>query len=147
MDSLSPRATDYRSEPTASRLVRPYALTGGRTRSVGIELAIEALVARTGVPPTSMLSSEQQLFLDRSDEPISLAELAAYSRLPIGVTRVLVGDLCSEGVMKIVAHGLRDHRVGPHSPDTVDRDEDASTTISTSDVNLLERVLHGLRAL
>jgi hypothetical protein len=145
MDSFSPRGSDPGSEPASSRLVRPYALTGGRTRSVGMELAIETLVARTDVPSASMLSTEQQLFLNRSADPISLAELAAYSRLPIGVTRVLVGDLCSEGVMKIVSHGLRDSRAD--SSDMVTTDEDASTTISTTDVNLLERVLHGLRAL
>jgi len=141
MDSPPPRGADSAPEPASSRLVRPYALTGGRTRSVGVELAIETLVARTDLRPTSLLSSEQQLFLDRSADPISLAELAAYSRLPIGVTRVLVGDLCSEGVMMIVSHGLRD------SDMVTAHDDDASTAISTTDVNLLERVLHGLRAL
>jgi len=137
--------SDQASEPATSRLVRPYALTGGRTRSLGMELAIETLVARTDLPPASALSSEQQLFLSRSAEPISLAELAAYSRLPIGVTRVLVGDLCAEGVMQIVSHGLRDRSC--EVSDTVNATDDASTTISTTDVNLLERVLHGLRAL
>jgi hypothetical protein len=145
MEPRPPRFADSPSEPPASRLVRPYALTGGRTRSVGVDLAIETLVARTDREPTRTLSTEQQLFLSRSTEPISLAELAAYSRLPIGVTRVLVGDLCSEGVLRIVAHGLRDG--AQNATDVVTTSEDASTTISTTDVNLLERVLHGLRAL
>jgi hypothetical protein len=145
MDSHPSRGAPSGSEPGSNRLVRPYALTGGRTRSAGIELAIETLVARTDLPPVSLLSSEQQLFLNRSADPISLAELAAYSRLPIGVTRVLVGDLCSEGVMRIVSHGLRDGSAEPG--DMVSSGDDASTTISTTDVNLLERVLHGLRAL
>jgi hypothetical protein len=145
MDFHSSRGADSAPEPGSSRLVRPYALTGGRTRSTGVELAIETLVARTDLRPVSLLSSEQQLFLDRSAEPISLAELAAHSRLPIGVTRVLVGDLCSEGVMQIVSHGLRDASSNPG--DMVTAGDDASTSISTTDVNLLERVLHGLRAL
>jgi hypothetical protein len=128
------------------RLVRPYALTGGRTRSDAFDLAIEALVMRTGAKVVLGLSSHQQELLDRSERALSLAELAAYSRLPIGVTRVLVGDLCAEGAMRVVAHGLGS---APEiaSELTNASESEAPMRLGATNIDLLERVLNGLRAL
>ena len=131
---------DAAPEPEG-RLVRPYALTGGRTRSEAFDLAIEALVMQTGQKPPHGLSSDQQALLDLSTQALSLAELAAYSRLPIGVARVLVGDLCADGAMKVVAHGLS------VVPDPDDTESEAPVRVGATNVDLLERVLNGLRAL
>jgi hypothetical protein len=107
--------------------IRPYALTGGRTRS-GTDLAIEAMVATT----TEGLASQGQLTLERARivalcvTPQSLAEISALLKLHLGVARVLVGDLASEGLLAV----NRPSHVGDRP-----------------DLRLLERVLDGLQAL
>lgn len=137
-------------EPDAEggRLVRPYALTRGRTRSAAMELAIEALVRRTDRDPLAPLPSEQRELVALATGPLSLAELAAYTRLPLGVVRVLVGDLCGEGVLEVVSHGLRDRSSDDIAHAGTGQDEhDSAGQVASTDLNLLERVLHGLRAL
>ncbi|MGH9179310.1 MAG: DUF742 domain-containing protein [Acidimicrobiales bacterium] len=110
------------------RLVRPYALTGGRTRSKTsqIQLAIEALVvateAATGSPA---LVLERRAIADLAVTPVSVAEISAHLQVPIGVARVLVGDMAEEGLVQV------------HQP----------STDSRPDIVLLERVLNGIRAL
>jgi len=58
-------------------------------------------------------------------EPLSLAEIAAHMKLPIGVVRVLVADMAHQGMVEI----HRPTQVGAGGPD----------------IPLLERVLDGLR--
>lgn len=130
------------------RLVRPYALTRGRTRSAAVELAIEALVRRPpGAPPGTSLPSEQRALLELSATAMSLAELAAYTRLPLGVVRVLVGDLCGDGLLEVVAHGLADRADDPTSDAACVPAGAPAGQVAATDLHLLERVLHGLRAL
>ena len=108
--------------------IRPYLLTGGRTRSE-TELALETLVRSTekGDAALDELNLEPEQILRLSQEPIAITELAARLGLPIQVTQVLVGDLIAEGLIKAyVADEL-----------TSDR----------PDLNLLERVLDGLQGL
>ena len=57
--------------------------------------------------------------------PQSIAEVSAHLSIPLGVARVLVGDLAAEGLLAV---------------------RDASAA-AASDVSLLERVLNGLKAL
>jgi hypothetical protein len=110
------------------RLVRPYAITGGRTRSktAQIQLAIEALVvateAATGSPA---LALERRAIAELAGVPVSVAEISAHLQVPIGVARVLVGDMAEEGLVEI------------HQPSNEGR----------PDIVLLERVLNGIRAL
>jgi hypothetical protein len=113
-----------------------------------MELAIEALVRRTDRDPLAPLPSEQRELVALATGPLSLAELAAYTRLPLGVVRVLVGDLCGEGVLEVVSHGLRDRSSDDIVHDGTGQDEhDSAGQVASTDLNLLERVLHGLRAL
>ena len=110
------------------RLVRPYALTGGRTRSVGEDLPFETLVVVTdaGAAKAGEASWEQRAIARMCAKPVSVAEVAAHVQVPLGVARVLVGDLCAEGVVDV------------HRPEPVgDR----------PDLVLLERVLDGLKGL
>jgi len=108
-------------------VVRPYAMTGGRTRS-RYELAIEALVITTqyGEERSIALSLEQQSIAAMCRQVRSVAEIAAGLRVPLGVARVLVGDMADEGFVRV-------HQ-------QPDRDE-------APDLALLERVLSGLRKL
>lgn len=87
----------------AARIVRPYTVTGGRTRVTGRDLPLEALV-QTVVPrpdsaPTSM---EPHKILDLCQKDIlSVAEVSAHLHLPLGVVRVLIGDLAAAGFVLV----------------------------------------------
>ena len=109
--------------------IRPYALTGGRTRPA-VELAMETLVLtnQRGWSTRHEVSSEQAQMLELAVQPVSVAELSARLGLVMGATRVLVGDL--------VAAGRMDRSVAA-----------APTVPEHKDIKLLGRVLDGLRAL
>jgi uncharacterized RmlC-like cupin family protein len=108
------------------RLLRPYALTRGRARpSYGNDLEIEALVSTTVLGETMhMPAPEPHSIALLCREPLSVAEIAAHMKLPIGVVRVLVADMADQGMVDI------------HRP---------SQLGTSPDVTLLERVLDGLR--
>ena len=107
--------------------VRPYALTGGRTRTT-VELPLEALVRSTesGIAALPRLMLEQRKIAELCASPVSVAEVSAHLRVPLGVARVLVGDMKHLGLVDtnqvVLAH---------------DR----------PDVTLLERVLDGLKSI
>ncbi|MFJ4788185.1 DUF742 domain-containing protein [Streptomyces sp. NPDC088794] len=83
----------------AGPVVRPYAMTRGRTSSPGqhrLDLIAVVLTEPQADDPEgdSMLSPEHVDIVDLCrDTPQSVAELAAELDLPIGVVRVLIGDL------------------------------------------------------
>jgi hypothetical protein len=108
-------------------LVRPYAVTGGRTKP-RYQLQIEAMVAASHYEARdlSVLSPECQAILGFCRDWRSVAEISAVLRMPLGVARVLIADMAMEGLVRV--HQI-DHAQG------------------RPDVNLLERVLSGLRKL
>lgn len=115
------------SEADPGRLLRPFAMTGGRARRRHEELEIEALAATTWLGETTRAQAlEQRSIALLCREPQSIAEISALMRLPLGVVRVLVGDMADQGLLDL-------HRPG-HPDGRPDRDRD-----------LLERVLDGLR--
>jgi hypothetical protein len=113
-------------------VVRPYALTGGRTRSTrALELetlisaredATEAFVAAGGV------EFESLSILEECQTPRSVAEIAAALRVPLGVARVLISDAADTGLVTV-------HR-------TISGRDGAEAHLV-----LMERVLSGLRRL
>lgn len=115
--------------------VRPYTLTGGRTRS-GHVLLVETLIATIDAPEERReLGSggfhdrgmpEMRAIVELCRAMRSVAEVSAILHIPLGVVRVLLSDLADQGRIRV--HGT-DHGDGP--PDRV----------------LLERVLSGLRRL
>ncbi|MDG4859402.1 DUF742 domain-containing protein [Streptomyces sp. T-3] len=110
-------------------LVRPYAMTGGRTRP-RYQLAIEALVHTTAQPHQLQGQlPEHQRICNLCHEIKSVAEISALLTIPLGVARILVADLAEAGLVAI------------HQPGG---DENAG---GQPDVTLLERVLSGLRKL
>ncbi|GGU98898.1 DUF742 domain-containing protein [Streptomyces spectabilis] len=115
--------------PAANPLVRPYAMTGGRTRP-RYQLAIEALVHTTAQPHQLQGQlPEHQRICNLCREIKSVAEISALLSIPLGVARILVADLAEAGLVAI------------HQPGG---DESAG---GQPDVTLLERVLSGLRKL
>jgi hypothetical protein len=88
-------ADDYTwIDQEAGPLVRSFALTGGRARS-GTSFDLLAYVVATDHAPTVIWQTqpEHRKILARAAMPISLAELASEVDLPLGVVRVLLGDL------------------------------------------------------
>ncbi|MGC5039671.1 DUF742 domain-containing protein [Streptomyces sp. DT190] len=91
----------YDSE--AGPLVRPYAMTGGRTRPgpTGVRFDLIALVTLDPAAPAvddAPLGPEHRALIGLCrTETQSVAELAAGADLPVGVVRVLLGDLLELG--------------------------------------------------
>lgn len=87
-------------DAAAGPVVRPYAVTRGRTRSPGRPLDLIAVV--TGYAPSiadrRWLEPEHLRLLARCRRPITVADLASDSGLPLGVVWVLLGDLRDRGL-------------------------------------------------
>jgi hypothetical protein len=110
---------------TAHPWVRPYVLTGGRTRGRQ-HLFVHTLVSGRGYDAAfaARLLPEARALYDRVhavDE--SVAELSAHCGVSLGVTRVLLSDLASGDRVVI------------------------GSEISPYDPRILERVIDGLREL
>src|SRR5690349_10944068 len=86
----------------AAASVRPYTWTRGRTKS-GFDLAIETLVSTSpqGREQLAMLQMEHRSVADLCDQPRSVAEVAALLSIPLGVARVLLGDMAGLGVVTV----------------------------------------------
>lgn len=82
-------------------LVRPFVITGGRTRHARVHLRVEALVVATGLRPDTGLQFEHARILDVCPEPVSVAEIAARVAVPLGVAQILVGDLADAGLVRV----------------------------------------------
>jgi hypothetical protein len=77
--------------------VRPYAMTGGRTRPTHDDLETETLISTTSVgEQTPKLTVEQRAIAALCHDILSIAEVSAHLHLPLGVIRVLVGDMAEE---------------------------------------------------
>ena len=111
---------------SSASIVRAYAWTGGRTTS-DVHLEIETLVSVNEFSATAVRPEHQDV-LALCSAPRSVAEIAALRGLPLGVTKVLLGDMASHGLIDV-------HRTA--SSYGGDRPDGA----------LLERVLAGLRRL
>ena len=114
------------SEPGS--LVRPYARTRGRTRT-DYDLAIETLVSTSerGRDHAAASTPEHRSICGLCTEARSVAEISAHLRIPLGVVRVLVGDMAGLGLVLI------------HDSGMVSGDRPS--------MEFLERVLSGLRRL
>jgi hypothetical protein len=86
-------------------LVRPFIMTGGRTSTNRPDVRIETLVQRANHPVPRSLPFEQEDILRLSDEPISVAALAAELDLVLGVVTVLVNDLLDAGFLEVLSSG------------------------------------------
>ncbi|BBX39983.1 DUF742 domain-containing protein [Mycobacterium simiae] len=110
-------------------LVRPYTLTAGRTHAkvdIPLEAPVQTLQAGLSLrwPPDDTRGKIIQLCVTRP----SVAEISARLDLPVGVARVLVGDLVLSGYLRV-------HRTLT----------DASTRDERHE--LIGRTLRGLKAL
>lgn len=85
-------------------LVRPYAMTHGRTRPRSDAFDLIALVVSTDTPTTAFdLEPEHLAILELVGQPTSVAEISARMDLPVGVVRILLDDLRAAGAVIIRA--------------------------------------------
>ncbi|MEW9554608.1 DUF742 domain-containing protein [Nonomuraea sp. NPDC050783] len=113
----------------AGPVVRPYAVARGRTRPASSALDLLATVTATGlpVPANAELGAQHRRVLAcLAAEARPVVELASEVALPVGVVRVLLGDLLEQGLVSVRRQ----------------RDRGSSPTES-----LLREVINGLRAL
>jgi hypothetical protein len=120
-----------REDPAAqgpAAIVRPYSWTRGRTRST-VDFRIEALVTTSerGDDIEAMTQVEHRSVAELCREPRSVAELATLLDVPLGVAKVLVGDMAGLGL--VIVH------------------KTATGGANKAHLMLMERVLSGLRRL
>lgn len=131
-----PAHSDVPTEPgdnlwldeAAGPVVRPYAMTAGRTRPAAGDFDLISLVVSSrpvGVGDAS-LGPEHRGIVRLCQQPMSVAEIAAHLDLPVGVVRVLLGDLLDRDLIRVRA---------PHPVDDMPSEE------------LFKAVIDGLRAL
>jgi hypothetical protein len=99
---MSEHASLVHSEPfDRVELVRPFIVTGGRTRASRTDLRWETLLECRVDPLPADAGTEQTAILERCAEPTSIAEIAAATRLPLAVTTILAADLLDVGWIRI----------------------------------------------
>jgi hypothetical protein len=118
-------AVPLEGEPTpAAPFVRPYTITAGRTQPT-VDLPVEATLRRQQTRSGEGLGVSALVILEMCDNR-SVAEVSALAGMPIGVVRVLLGDLVDHGLVRVQAT----------LTDDSSRDER---------IELIERTLRGLR--
>jgi hypothetical protein len=120
-----------------ARLVRPYAVSNGRT-SPSTSLDLTSMVqSAVGVPSGLEPDHAQAVALCR--EPASVAEIAERLRLPAAVTKILLSDLLDSGAVTPVTP------VTDVAPVTAAAGEPPQAAAGPMDRVVLERVLDGLQ--
>jgi hypothetical protein len=116
---------DWWWDDAAGPLVRPYAMTRGRTRpgAPNLNLVTQIRACRPRADMSS-LSPEHRDIVDLCKVSLSVAEVAAYLNFPLVVVKVLISDLIERG--DIVAGSL-------------------FQTTEIADTKLLQAVLDGIR--
>ncbi len=114
-----------RGRSSDERVVRPYALTAGRTRPSGAKIDLIALVTATSrAQPVARsltyhesdpdIGPEHLRLLRFCRRPAPVADLATTLDLPLGVIRILIADLRDRGLVDIAQPapaGVSDVRV------------------------------------
>lgn len=126
---------DWRPAPVSDHefdgdaaIVRPYAWTRGRTKST-VDLRIEAMVSTSALGENieSLQQIEHRSIAELCAEPRSVAEVATLLAVPLGVAKVLLGDMAGLGL--VIVH------------------KTATGGANKAHLMLMERVLSGLRRL
>jgi hypothetical protein len=116
-------------EDPRGELVRPYAVTRGRTEPRQ-DIALEAILTATAAEVQEARFAghdKHRIAAICEGRPLSLVEISAHTRLPLGVARVLVADMVADGLLTL---------------------QNATPVVVYEErMDLLERVLSGLRRL
>lgn len=116
-------------DDAAGPVVRPYALTRGRTRHSGaaFDLIATVIASQAITHAPDGLAPEHLRVLRLAQAPTTVVDIASDINLPLGVVRVLLADLRELGLVKIQAP--------------------AQVNTGQVDTDMLKEVLHGLRGL
>lgn len=119
---------EHEQQQGSPSFVRAYTWTGGRTRSQH-HFELETLVTTTelGHQSASFTHADHVPVISLCQEPTSVAEVSARLSVPLGVARVLLGDMADRGLIVV-------HETGTEEGEA-------------PSVALMERVLTGLRRL
>jgi hypothetical protein len=124
-----PRQAWY--DEAAGPLVRPFAVTRGRTTSNWRDLdMITLVVAARWDRSVERLGHEHATVVRLCGQPVSVAEISARMSLPLAVTKILIGDLIEGGSLIF--------RAPPSG---------RGASADTPDLHLLQSVLDGVRRL
>jgi len=100
----------------AGPVVRPYALTQGRTRHTGESFDLVATVMATrSFADSASLAPEHLSVLQLSRLPTTVADIASDVDLPLGVVRVILADLRELGLVVISMPVVMAERVDKHT--------------------------------
>jgi Protein of unknown function (DUF742) len=123
------RPTEAPVSPADVPVVRAFMMTNGRTASSGESLPFESMVS---LSPAGLHRKPELLFeqakiaaLTDDDQTMSIAEVSAKLRIPLGTAQVLCGDMVNEGLLEV-------HKAAVNAG---------------TDVSLLTRLINGVRAL
>jgi hypothetical protein len=125
---VDPGAEHAWLDQDAGPVVRPYTLTGGRSRPITGGLSLLTHVEALYAPDADLINMqpEHRAILTMTRTALSMAEIAARLDLPVGVVRVLIGDLLHENLVSTF---------------------ESDTAVNPPDENTLQAVIDGLRAL
>lgn len=121
----APTAGEVSGGDEAGRLVRPFTLTGGRTRPSRADFTLITTVTAVDPPPerAARPQPEHIRILRLCARPLAVAEVAAHLDLPVSVVVIMLCDLLEAGL--ITARPPR-------------------SVTGTPDLDLLEKVRDGL---
>lgn len=114
----------------AGPVVRPYALTGGRTEQPDGQV-LDLITIVVAQDPALLsgrvdLTPEEGMIVALCQRPVTVTDLSSLTALPLGVVRILLADLIQRGRITVV-------------PPLRPGDQPSA--------ELLKEVLHGLRTL
>jgi Protein of unknown function (DUF742) len=113
-------------------VVRPYAVTGGRTEPADGEVldlvAVVVAVGSNGGAGDDPIrqTPEHRKILRLCQRPVTVADIASDTALPVGVVRVLLADLILQEAVRVVRN---------------------RPTVQLPGQDVLKEILNGLRAL
>jgi hypothetical protein len=101
----------------AGPVVRPYALTQGRTRHTGqsFDLVATVMATRGLIADPGALAPEHMSVLRLASSPTTVADIASDVDLPLGVVRIILADLRELGLIAIYTPVSMAERIDKHT--------------------------------
>ncbi|MFC9862092.1 MULTISPECIES: DUF742 domain-containing protein [unclassified Streptomyces] len=104
---MTPYWDEEPEEDGAGTMVRPYTITRGRTAPERDDFTLITVLTTAndprdvhGVPlRAGRLQPEHRMILDRCRHSAAVAEVSADLDLPVSVTKILLADLVSQGLL------------------------------------------------
>jgi len=88
-------------DDAGGRLVRPFSMIRGRVRPSQRDLDLFLMIStREGIVSPQVPDQEYTKILNLCRDPLSVAEVAAYSGLPMAVAKVIISDLLDNGYLE-----------------------------------------------